>query len=107
MFFVDELPEGYDTLLGDNGSNLSGGQRQRVALARAFLKEAPILILDEATSALDAKNENFIAQSLQNISDEKTVIIIAHRSTTIEQCDKVITLEKGMIKNVVVNELQT
>ncbi len=98
--FVKELENGYDTIIGDNGSKLSGGQRQRVAIARAFLKDAPILVLDEATSALDANNENIIAETLRSLPEDKTVIIIAHRSATIEECNKVIELENGLVKNI-------
>jgi subfamily B ATP-binding cassette protein MsbA len=98
--FVNDLNNGYQTIVGDNGGNLSGGQKQRVAIARAFLKKAPILIFDEATSALDADNENIIAEALANFSTEVTVIIIAHRSATIEKCNTVIALENGKIKSI-------
>jgi subfamily B ATP-binding cassette protein MsbA len=104
--FIGELQNGYETIIGDNGSKLSGGQRQRVAIARAFLKDAPILILDEATSALDATNENIIAETLKAMPQDKTVIIIAHRSTTIEECNKVIELENGKVKNIIVKEVK-
>ncbi len=96
--FVSDLNNGYETIVGDNGGNLSGGQKQRVAIARAFLKRAPILIFDEATSALDADNENIIAEALASFSTDVTVIIIAHRSATIERCNTVITMENGSIK---------
>ncbi|MEZ5006879.1 MAG: ABC transporter ATP-binding protein [Chitinophagales bacterium] len=104
--FIGELQNGYETIIGDNGSKLSGGQRQRVAIARAFLKDAPILILDEATSALDATNENIIAETLRAMPEDKTVIIIAHRSTTIDECNKVIELENGKVKSIIVKEVK-
>lgn len=102
--FVNELPNGYATMIGDNGGKLSGGQRQRVAIARAFLKDAPILILDEATSALDAANENIITETLRAMPADKTVIIIAHRSTTIDECNKIIALENGKVKAVEIKQ---
>jgi subfamily B ATP-binding cassette protein MsbA len=98
--FINDLNNGYQTIVGDNGGNLSGGQKQRVAIARAFLKKAPLLIFDEATSALDADNENIIAEALANFSKDVTVIIIAHRSATIEKCNTVIALENGKIKSI-------
>jgi subfamily B ATP-binding cassette protein MsbA len=98
--FAAQLPNGYGTFIGDNGANLSGGQRQRVAIARAFLKDAPVLILDEATSALDAGNENLIAHALKMMPTDKTVIIIAHRSATIEQCDRVVELNNGRVTGI-------
>ena len=104
--FAAQLPNGYETLIGDNGTNLSGGQRQRIAIARAFLKDAVILILDEATSALDADNEHLIASALKTLSMDKTVIIIAHRSATIEQCDKVIELNAGRVTGIKTHQLQ-
>lgn len=97
MEFVEQLPDGLDTLLGDNGIGLSGGQRQRVAIARAILKNAPLLILDEATSALDSKSEQFIQQSLQKIMQHKTTLVIAHRLSTIEHADQVVVLQQGQI----------
>lgn len=97
MEFVEQLPDGLDTMLGDNGVGLSGGQRQRVAIARAILKNAPLLILDEATSALDNKSEQFIQQSLQQIMQHKTTLVIAHRLSTIEHADQVVVLQQGQI----------
>ncbi len=95
--FVEELPEGLDTVLGDQGGGLSGGQRQRVAIARAFLKNAPVIILDEATSALDNESEHRIQKSLDLISSDRTTIVIAHRLSTVERADRIVVLDGGRI----------
>ncbi len=95
--FVNTLPEGFDTVIGDNGVLLSGGQRQRISIARAIIKNAPILILDEATSALDNKSEGLIKGAIKNISANRTTIIIAHRLSTIEHADLIVVLENGEI----------
>ena len=95
--FIDALEDGFDTVIGTDGSRLSGGQRQRIALARAFLKNAPILILDEATSALDTESERTIQQSLEAIKQDRTCIVIAHRLTTIENADHIFVLDGGKL----------
>ncbi|MBP5534392.1 MAG: ATP-binding cassette domain-containing protein [Alphaproteobacteria bacterium] len=95
--FVDELELGLDTPIGERGTLLSGGQRQRVAIARAFLKNAPIVILDEATSALDNKSEAVVQQAINNLMQNKTVFIIAHRLSTVQNADKIIVLNEGKV----------
>ncbi len=95
--FLDELPEGLDTMVGENGLDLSGGQRQRISLARAFLKDAPILILDEPTSALDTLSEQRIRSALGSLRKGRTTIIIAHRPSTIETADRVAVMQEGRI----------
>lgn len=95
--FINNLPEGYDTLIGDDGVMLSGGQRQRIAIARAILKDAPILILDEATSALDTDSERFIQAALDGLIKDRTTFVIAHRLSTIEKADRILVMESGRI----------
>ena len=95
--FIMQLPDGYETMVGERGLKLSGGQRQRIAIARAFLKNAPVLLLDEATSALDTVTEQAIYSSLQALMDGRTVIVIAHRLSTIKSMDRIIVMDKGHI----------
>ena len=95
--FVSKLPQGYDTMIGENGSELSGGERQRISIARAFLKDAPIILLDEATASLDAENETQIQTALSKLIKDKTVLIIAHRLRTISGANHVVVLSKGCI----------
>ena len=95
--FLDALPEGLDTIVGERGVKLSGGQRQRIAIARAFLKDAPLLLLDEATSALDADSEEAIREALGRLMLGRTVVAIAHRLSTLRSFDRVIVLQDGEI----------
>jgi subfamily B ATP-binding cassette protein MsbA len=95
--FIHELPEGYDTIVGERGIFLSGGQRQRIAIARAVLVNAPVLILDEATSALDAESERLVQKALANLMQNKTSIVIAHRLSTVRKADKIVVMERGKI----------
>ena len=96
--FIERLPQGFDTLVGERGVKLSGGQRQRVAIARAILKDAPILVLDEATSALDSESEKLIQASLDELMKGRTSIVIAHRLSTIAKLDRIVVLEDGTIE---------
>ena len=93
--FISRLPDGYNTVIGENGAKLSGGERQRISIARAFLKDAPVILLDEATASLDAENETLIQQSLSRLIKNKTVMIIAHRMRTIAGADKIIVIKDG------------
>ena len=95
--FISQLPEGYDTLIGENGQKLSGGERQRISIARALLKDAPVILLDEATASLDVENETLLQQGLSELVRDKTVLIIAHRMRTIRRADQVIVLRDGRI----------
>jgi subfamily B ATP-binding cassette protein MsbA len=95
--FIEELPNGYDTLVGERGSLLSGGQRQRIAIARAVLVNAPVLILDEATSALDTESERLVQQAIENLMQNRTSIVIAHRLSTVRKADRIVVMDRGRI----------
>jgi ATP-binding cassette subfamily B protein len=95
--FIDKLPNGYETLVGERGVKLSGGQRQRIAVARAMLKDAPILVLDEATSALDSESERLIQDALWRLMQGRTAIVIAHRLSTVQRLDRIVVLDDGQI----------
>jgi ATP-binding cassette subfamily B protein len=95
--FIERLPQGYDTQVGERGIMLSGGQRQRIAIARAILREAPLLLLDEATSSLDAESETLVQQALTQLMQRRTSIVIAHRLATVLSCDRILVIDKGRI----------
>ena len=95
--FVRELPEGYQTMVGENGSTLSGGERQRISIARALLKDAPVILLDEATASLDVENETAVQEAISRLVKDKTVLIIAHRMRTVTGADKIVVLSEGRV----------
>ncbi len=95
--FLERLPNGLDTYLGENGTRLSGGQQQRLAIARALLRDAPILLLDEATSALDAESERLVQDALERLMKERTTLVIAHRLATVRAADRIVVMEDGAI----------
>ncbi|HJW50615.1 MAG TPA: ATP-binding cassette domain-containing protein, partial [Burkholderiaceae bacterium] len=97
LTFIESLPQGFDTRIGENAVKLSGGQRQRLSIARALLKNAPILLLDEATSALDSESERYIQASLQRLMRGRTTFVVAHRLSTIERADRIVVLERGRV----------
>ncbi|HET7057453.1 MAG TPA: ATP-binding cassette domain-containing protein, partial [Nitrospiraceae bacterium] len=95
--FIQRLPNGYDSLIGENGVKLSGGERQRLAIARAILRDSPIMILDEATSALDSESERIVQLALTNLMNNRTTLVIAHRLSTIQNADRIVVLDRGRI----------
>ena len=98
--FIRQMPQGFGTLVGENGVKLSGGQRQRIAIARALLKNAPVLVLDEATSALDSESERHVQAALDELMKNRTTLVIAHRLSTIENADRIVVLDKGRIAEI-------
>ena len=95
--FIERLPDGYQSLVGERGTTLSGGQRQRIAIARAMLRDAPLLLLDEATSALDAENEQLVQTGLANLMAGRTTIVIAHRLATIQKLKRIVVMDQGRV----------
>ena len=95
--FIMQLPNGYDTVIGEGGASLSGGEKQRISIARAIMKDAPIIILDEATANVDPENERDLMEAVRELTREKTVIMIAHRLKTVRNADQIIVLDKGKI----------
>lgn len=102
--FIEELPDGYETKVGERGIKLSGGQRQRIAIARALLRDPQILMLDEATSSLDSSSEIYVQQALQNLMRDRTTFVIAHRLSTIVDADQIVFIEKGSITGIGTHE---
>jgi subfamily B ATP-binding cassette protein MsbA len=102
--FIRQMPQGYDTVIADRGERLSGGQRQRLSIARALLKNAPVLILDEATSELDTESEQLVQKALANLMVGRTVIVIAHRLSTVRRADRIVVLEAGRIAEIGTHE---
>jgi ABC-type multidrug transport system fused ATPase/permease subunit len=98
--FIVDLPDGYDTVVGERGARLSGGERQRVAIARALLADAPILVLDEPTSSVDAASETLITDAIEQLTAERTTIVIAHRLSTLRRADRIVVLDEGRVVEV-------
>jgi ATP-binding cassette subfamily B protein len=105
--FIAHLPEGYRNLVGERGMSLSGGERQRIALARAFLKDAPILILDEPTSSVDLETEATIIDAMERLTLGRTTFVIAHRLSTLKDCDVLFRIERGVLRKVPMSEIET
>ena len=95
--FIESLPEGYDTVIGEGGSSLSGGEKQRISIARAMLKNVPIVILDEATANVDPENEDRLQKAIETLTRNKTIILIAHRLKTVRHADQILVLDEGRI----------
>ena len=95
--FIVNMDKGYDTKIGEKGIRISGGERQRIAIARAILKNSPILILDEATSSLDSESENIVQRALENLTKDRTTLVIAHRLSTVRHADKIVVVEDGQL----------
>ena len=101
--FIERLPQGYDTPIGEGASSLSGGERQRIAIARAFLKDSPLIIMDEPTSAVDIRTEAVIMEATEKLMHNRTTIVIAHRLSTLEQCDIVLVMRQGRLNMITAN----
>jgi ATP-binding cassette subfamily B protein len=95
--FLSQLPQGYDTFVGERGVMLSGGQKQRIAIARAILRDAPVMLLDEATSALDAESERAVQEAVERLARGRTVIVVAHRLATVKRADRIVVMDRGRI----------
>ncbi len=96
-WFISQLPDGYNTVIGEGGATLSGGEKQRISIARAIMKDAPIIILDEATANVDPENEKELMEAINALTKEKTIIMIAHRLKTVRNADQIVVIDKGRI----------
>ena len=95
--FIMSLPDGYETVIGEGGASLSGGEKQRIAIARAIMKDAPVIVLDEATANVDPENEKELTQAIENLTKQKTIIMIAHRLKTVRNADQILVVDQGKI----------